>query len=702
MFELSVAFKYLRPRWRQLSVSIITLISMLVIALVVWLIVVFFSVTTGLEKSWIHKLTALTAPVRITPTEAYYHSYYYLIDTLSAQSNYTSKSIREKLAAENSDPYNPSIDEEIPADWPKADREADGSLRDPVKKAFSLIQGLKHVQGLSSHDFEVTISNLRLRLVRGAPATSSLTQSFMTQTAYIGSLDPHNTALPKSTLPLSIQDINNVLRMMALSSPHIQEDTPSEVDPANHDVVREKLLRFFSVVDVKELKAPLLWSFSRRFLFPQKTWDALILFAKGSPSKVVLPLSADQLSSLKKEYQGMGIPIEMGTLKTEGSNRFLTWSGQETPLKYAGPILLPPDTLIPAQVSLSSIDHALAPSDVRFEIHLPIQNTLLEGNIPLGNLEIAQAHVDLNQLSPFWLALKEDNRKMMHLVLPEDSKNGEAVMLPKTFREAGVLVGDRGFLSYQSPTASSIQEQRIPIFIAGFYDPGIIPIGGKCIIAGANLTSIIRASSQQDETPLSNGINVRFEDLHQADHVKKSLETAFRDAGIASYWKIETFREYEFTKDLLQQLKSDRNLFTLIATVIIIVACSNIISMLIILVNDKKMEIGILRSMGASAFSIAAIFGICGVVMGFLGSLAGTIAAVFTLKHLDVLIGFLSKLQGYEAFNPVYYGETLPNEMSLEALAFVIIATALVSLAAGLVPALKASWLRPSAILRSD
>ena len=71
MFELSVATKYLIPKWRQLSVSIISLISIAVIAVVVWLIVVFFSVTYGLEKSWIHKLVALTAPVRITPTEEY-------------------------------------------------------------------------------------------------------------------------------------------------------------------------------------------------------------------------------------------------------------------------------------------------------------------------------------------------------------------------------------------------------------------------------------------------------------------------------------------------------------------------------------------------------------------------------------------------------------------------------------------------------
>ena len=153
---------------------------------------------------------------------------------------------------------------------------------------------------------------------------------------------------------------------------------------------------------------------------------------------------------------------------------------------------------------------------------------------------------------------------------------------------------------YFTPTASSVQEQRIPVFVAGFYDPGIIPIGGKYILTNKDITTLIRASHNQDDNGISNGINIRFADRDHADNVKESLEQAFKEARIDQYWKIETFREYEFTKDILQQLRSEKRLFTLLATLIILVACSNIISMLIILVNDKKQEIGILRSMGAT------------------------------------------------------------------------------------------------------
>src|SRR5690606_35255447 len=122
---------------RQLSVSIISLISILVISLVVWLIVVFFSVTNGLEKGWIEKLTALTAPVRITPKDAYYQSYYYLIDSISANSDYTSKTIKEKLITSETNPYDSTIDEELPSFFAVPDLNEDGSLKDLIKEAYS-------------------------------------------------------------------------------------------------------------------------------------------------------------------------------------------------------------------------------------------------------------------------------------------------------------------------------------------------------------------------------------------------------------------------------------------------------------------------------------------------------------------------------------------------------------------------------------
>jgi lipoprotein-releasing system permease protein len=88
--------------------------------------------------------------------------------------------------------------------------------------------------------------------------------------------------------------------------------------------------------------------------------------------------------------------------------------------------------------------------------------------------------------------------------------------------------------------------------------------------------------------------------------------------------------------------------------------------------------------------------------MGIVSSVLGTIAALFTLHHIDVIVQLLSFIQGHEAFNTTFFGKSLPNTLSPNAVTFILSITPLLSLLAGLVPAIKACRLQPSAILRSE
>lgn len=580
MFELSIAYKYLLPKRRQLSVSIISLISICVISLVIWLILVFFSVTRGLEKGWVEKLISLTAPVRVVPTQSYFDSYYYQIDHISSASDYAFRSIGEKIKALNADPYNPRVDEELPVNFAKRDLDENGNQKDLVKLAFSAIESLKGFDGLSASEYEVTGANMRLRLIRGMQGAGSLTQAFLSQAVYIGSLEEGNQSLQKTLLPLSQADLRNMLDLATVSSDEDKHDSPDEI---------------------KNL--------------------------------------APGLAIQRKQAMG----VRLGLL------------GAKDPVAYAE--------------ALNKLNDATYAS---------------------------------KEKAPFYAIYRIQKGDGISYHLPKDPVAGDGVLAPKSFRDAGVMLGDRGYLSYYAPTASSLQEQRLPIFIAGFYDPGIVPLGGKFLLADPELVHAVLTSQQIESSPLSNGINIRFANISQADNLKAALEREFQRLGIARYWKVETYRDFDYAKDLLQQLASEKNIFGLISIVILVVACSNIVSMLIILVNDKRYEIGILRSMGATSFSIAMIFGLCGMVMGLIGSLCGWLLALFTLRHLNDLLGLISSLQGYQAFNPLFYGDKLPNEMSYETLLFVVFSTAMISLIAGLIPAWKASRIKPALILRSE
>jgi lipoprotein-releasing system permease protein len=200
----------------------------------------------------------------------------------------------------------------------------------------------------------------------------------------------------------------------------------------------------------------------------------------------------------------------------------------------------------------------------------------------------------------------------------------------------------------------------------------------------------------------ANGFQVWFDDSLKASEVTAFLRNDFVARGIEPYFAVTPFYEYDFAKDLIGQFQSDRDLFMLVGVIILLVAICNIITLLLLLVHDKKAEIGIFLSLGASKLQISSIFAFAGVFLGGISTLIGSFLAYITLKNIDSLVWVLNRIEGRDAFNAAFYGSKLPNEFSVLAFTFILIATPLLSLGAGLIPAIKACKLRPSQILRSE
>ena len=709
MFEFSVAKKYLIPRRKQLSVSIIALISILVISLVVWLVLLFLSITDGMERNWIEKLIALNAPLQATPTEAYYQSYFYQIDSVSADSNYRFKSLKEKLESAESDPYDPGFDPEPPEYWPPADRNSSNELRDPVKGLVEATTSISSIPGLKATPFEMAYSQLRVRLLRNhgnnASFHTQMTQKIQSSLLALNSFTGNSERLQNTLLPPSSKDLSNLLFLLSVSSKNIQEDTPLEDQSIALSEFQKQLEHFLPYVQIESLITPDDdWSLPLHLL-PETGNSSLevcvLSLGSGEVWKVLIPKNKDELGSLIKEYEAKGsIPFK-DTLKVQDRSLSLT-SGKQC---RENQLFLSKDSEMVASLIEKTVPNAHQASELRFSIQDQLQNVPIKGVIPYGTLNLGKATAQTKFSSmpkspPLWCYSIESNEGTPIAFLPGDSVVGEGILLSYRFQENGLLTGDRGFLSYNSAGASGLQEQRIPVYVAGFYDTGIIAIGNKMVLASPSITTLVRSSVEQHQQGDA-GFQIWMKDYKQAEQVKKQLISRLEEKGIDRYWKIETYKEYEFSKDLVRQFQSDKNLLTLIAVIIILIACSNIISMLVILVNDKKKEIGILLSMGASSKSIALIFGMCGLTLGVAGSVLGITAASLTLRNIDFLVNLITRIQGYDAFNSSFYGN-LSSQLSSEALIFVIVATLIISLLAGIIPAIKASLLRPSVILRSE
>ena len=508
MFEISVACKYLIPRRRQLSVSIISLISVLVIALVVWLIVVFFSVTDGLEKSWVQKLTALTAPVRVTPTDAYYNSYYYLVDSISEASNYAPKSIGEKRRAAAADPYQPASDEEIPAHWPLPDLNKEGSPKDIVKLAFNSIGSIKQVEGIQGQDFELSATHIQMRLLR--PSTlfhadnvyGGTTQSALSYPAYLGNFESGNPHFGQTLLKIENKDLNNLLFLMGMAHPSATEEVFVEKTSFSPEVFQKRLKRFFSAVDIKMLKTRSSgWTIPRRLLPDHALWDVCVILKDQTAVRAIVPQEAKERFTLQQFLEEQGLTVVQGQATINKGALTVMSQGKKVPTNGRLSLTLAGGSSFTAQLEEHSIDQARKIEELLFKAEIPVQGSLLTGTIHYRGLEIA--HADVLPLSDenasLWIRNWPQPDGKTKFILPKDLEIGEGVALPKSFRDAGVMIGDRGSLSYFSPTASTMQEQQIPIYVAGFYDPGIIPIGGKFILASQTITSLIRSSHQQDD-----------------------------------------------------------------------------------------------------------------------------------------------------------------------------------------------------------
>ncbi|MBS3903173.1 MAG: FtsX-like permease family protein [Anaplasmataceae bacterium] len=664
MFEFSIAKKYLLPKRGQLPVSLIALMSVIVISLVVWLMLLFLSITDGIERGWLNKLTALNGPIRITPTPEYFNSYYYQIDTFSSASNYSPKSIGQKASAPSSNPYAPDIDMELPRSFPQPKQDPQGYFIDPVKRAFQVLDDLQ----LTYQDYEIGGAMMRLQMLRSPSGNlRDLDQHFLTQVTYVTSFSDHNPKLSDLLLPATPQDVEHLLLMSAFEQVD-SIDAPDGIERSTSAASSARIEHLLRHMEITQLKSEPFWEIPKHLLPSNFRCPAQIVLQGKRVAQIILA----------SETHG-----SQGTLVSENNSLFYTDAhGSKYPLEPSSSIISEQSIVFDATVNSKQIPNRAA--DLRFSLKGQWRGLTLKGESKLEGLKISRA-----------------TSKQTSSTCLEDPKG---VWLPKQFQDGGVLVGDTGFLLFSAQGASSVQEQRLPITVLGFYDPGIMAIGNKCILAPSELVHSLNLANQsfQMDPSFASGIQVWIDDLSKAIQVKSSIENAFQKQGVDTYWKVTTYHDYDFAKDLLQQFQSDKTLFTLIGIIILGVACCNIISLLVLLVNDKKREIGILQAMGANTRSIACIFAFCGAGMGIISSLIGTGAALLTLQHIDAIAHFLSFLQGHDMFNAMFYGKTLPNSLSTDALCFVLIATPLLSLLAGLVPALKACRLRPSAVLRAE
>lgn len=194
---------------------------------------------------------------------------------------------------------------------------------------------------------------------------------------------------------------------------------------------------------------------------------------------------------------------------------------------------------------------------------------------------------------------------------------------------------------------------------------------------------------------LISGINVKLPDPYQALAVTQQLQRALPDNYVSNW----TERYGPFFK----AIALEKTMMFLILLLIIAVAAFNLVSSLVMAVNDKQADIAILRTLGATPGLILRIFMVQGMIVGVVGTLLGLIGGILLALNVTTIVDGIQHLFGVELFqSSVYYISYLPSQLQWSDVWQVSTIALTLSLLATIYPAWRASRTEVAEALRYE
>jgi len=194
------------------------------------------------------------------------------------------------------------------------------------------------------------------------------------------------------------------------------------------------------------------------------------------------------------------------------------------------------------------------------------------------------------------------------------------------------------------------------------------------------------------------GLRIKLSDLDETEGITKKLQSELNsyDGLYVSDWT----RQHA---NLFAAIQMEKRVMFVILTLIIAVAAFNIVSTLVMGVTEKKTDIAILRTLGATQKSILLIFIAQGSIIGIVGTFFGIISGVLISTNIDIIIPFIENIFDVHFLSKdVYYISEVPSKLLISDIYAIGLMGLILSFIATIYPSYKASKVDPATALKYE
>ncbi|MEA3638861.1 MAG: lipoprotein-releasing ABC transporter permease subunit [Lamprobacter sp.] len=257
----------------------------------------------------------------------------------------------------------------------------------------------------------------------------------------------------------------------------------------------------------------------------------------------------------------------------------------------------------------------------------------------------------------------------------------------------GVGVGDK--VTVVTPQLNATPVGVMPRLKA-FTVVGLFEVGMSDYDRGAGFMHMEDAARLLRLGDAAEGVRLKLTDMWEAPMIARELQYSLDGLYRVSDWT-------QVHRNFFAALRTEKRMMSIILFLIVAVAAFNIVSTLVMVVTDKRADIAVLRTLGASPGRIMAIFMVQGTAIGVFGTLLGMVGGVLLGWNVESIVAFIERLFDVHFLDPsIYYISVLPSDVRAADVIRIGLGAFLMSLVATLYPAWRAARTDPAEALRYE